>query len=91
MELNQTQERKVYNVTADQNGWKINATVTVVEGKVVNLDGAAFKEENLSVAFNGYRSGETLYRSVHNVTDATYGVYDVIEEFVASVEDKYNY
>ena len=59
MELIQTGAEQVYNVTAEQDGWKVNASVSVDEGKVVNLNGSAVKA-NRSVTFNGYRTEEAF-------------------------------
>ena len=94
MEINQTQERKVYNVTAQQDEWTVNASVVVNDGKVQNFDGSAFKKvgdglEIASVTFNGYRNGEKLMRTVQNVSDDTAGVYGVVEGFVDAVIAKY--
>ena len=91
MEINQTQERKVYNMTADQGEWTVNATAAVVDGKVQNIDGSAFKtgNEGRSVTFNGYRNGDGIMRAVHNVTNETADAYGVVEEFIDSVLAKY--
>lgn len=88
MEINQTQERKVYNVTAEQNEWTVNASVAVVDGKVSMIEGSAFKD-NESVTFNGYRNGEKLMRTVHNVSNDTADVYGVVEGFIDAALAKY--
>lgn len=88
MELIQTGAEQVYNVTAEQDGWKVNASVSVDEGKVVNLNGSAVKD-NKSVAFNGYRTEEAFVRTVYNVTDETNGIYAVLEALVDAVRVKY--
>lgn len=91
MELNQKQESVVYNVTAEQDGWTVNASVVVVNGKVVNLDGSAFNNaaEGKSVALSGFRQGDNFVRTTHNVTDETSEVYTVFESLIAAVRDKY--
>ncbi|MBR5198202.1 MAG: hypothetical protein IKW20_00055 [Bacteroidales bacterium] len=90
MEINQTQERTVFNVTAEKDGWTINASVIVTDGKVTNLDGSVFRGEGAeSVTLNAFRQGVKLTRTVHNVTDDTADVYGVVEDFVASIRAKY--
>lgn len=88
MELIQTGAEQVYNVTAEQDGWKVNASVSVDEGKVVNLNGSAVKA-NRSVTFNGYRTEEAFVRTVYNVTDETNDIYAVLEALVDAVRVKY--
>ena len=89
MEINQTQERKVYNVTAEQDSWAVNASVAVVDGKVSMVEGSAVKNEGQSVTFNGYRNGDKLMRTVHNVSNDTADVYGVVEGFIDAVLAKY--
>jgi ABC-type taurine transport system substrate-binding protein len=89
MELNQTQARVVYNVTAEQDEWTINASVAVVDGKVVNLDGSAVKKDGQTVAFSGFSSGTKFMRTAQNVSDDTVGVYGVVEALIEAVRIKY--
>lgn len=89
MELNQTQERVVYNVTAEQEGWTVSASVVVVERKVANIEGSAFKGEGQSVAFSGFSNGTKFMRTAQNVSDDTVGAYSIIESLVEAVRTKY--
>lgn len=89
MELNQTQARVVYNVTAEQDEWTINASVAVVDGKVVNLDGSAVKKDGQTVAFSGFSSGTKFMRTAQNVSDDTVSVYGVVEALIEAVRIKY--
>lgn len=88
MELIQTGAEQVYRVTAEQDGWQVNASVSVDEGKVVNLNGSAVKD-NKSVAFNGYRTEDDFVRTAYNVTDETKGIYAVLEALVDAVRTRY--
>ena len=46
MELVQTTSKTIHQVSAEQNGWKLRASVTIEKGKVTNIDGsAAYGEE----------------------------------------------
>lgn len=94
MEINQTKERKVYNVTAEQDEWTVNASVAIVDDKISVIEGSAFKrgndgQESKGVAFSCYRNGVQIMRTVHNVSDDTIGVYDILEYFIGAVKTKY--
>ena len=68
MELIQTTSKTIHNVNAEQNGWKLRASVTIENGKVTNIDGsAAYGEEKEGMTpyeqmtrFNGRREGDAL-------------------------------
>ena len=89
MELTQTQTRTIHQLAAEQDGWNINASVTVQDGKVQNIDGYATKEGVDNVTFGAWRNGDTLTRNIHNITDNSYRVYEIIEELLTAVQDKY--
>ena len=50
MELVQTTSKTIHYVTAEQNGWKLNASVTIINGKVTNIDGNARQGEQNELA-----------------------------------------
>lgn len=68
MELIQTTTKTIHQVNAEQNGWKLNATVTVQDGKVENIDGSAVYGEvaegatpwNEMIRFNGRKEEDAL-------------------------------
>lgn len=41
MELKQTTSRVIHNVEAEQEGWKLNASVTLVDGVITEISGNA--------------------------------------------------
>lgn len=90
MELTQTATRTIHQVVAEQDGWKLNASVTVQEGTVTNLDGYAQKDGAENVTFNAWMNGDRLTRGIHNVTDDSFGVYALVEEMISAIEEKYN-
>ena len=89
MELTQTQTRTIHQLAAEKDGWNINASVTIGDGKVQNIDGYATKEGVDNVTFGAWRNGEKLTRNIHNVTDDSYMVSEVIEDFVTAIGEKY--
>ena len=68
MELNQTSTKTIHQVSAEQNGWKLRASVTIENGKVTNIDGSAtYGEEKDGMTpyeemtrFNGWKEGDAL-------------------------------
>lgn len=45
MELKQTTSRVIHNVEAEQAGWKLNASVTLVDGAITEIGGNANGEQ----------------------------------------------
>ena len=68
MELIQTTTRTIHQVSAEQNGWKLRASVTIENDKVTNIDGsAAYGEEKDGMTpyeqmtrFYGRKEGDAL-------------------------------
>lgn len=68
MELIQTTSKTIHNVAAEQNGWKLRASVTIENDKVTDIDGSAAygeKEDGMTpyeqmTRFNGRREGDAL-------------------------------
>lgn len=89
MELIQTQTRTIHQISAEWGGWNINASVTIQDGKIQNVDGYANKEGVENVTFGAWRNGDKLTRNVHNVTDDSYRAYEVIEDFLSALTEKY--
>jgi hypothetical protein len=95
MELNQTSTKTIHQVSAEQNGWKLNATVTVQNGKVINIDGNAkqgevneFAPYNEPTSFYGRMEGETL-RMTYNFKHEDSAVCDILKAMVDAIIARY--
>lgn len=68
MELIQTTSKTIHQVSAEQNGWKLRANVTIENDKVTNFDGSATygEQEDGTIpyqqmtSFYGRREGDAL-------------------------------
>lgn len=91
MELVQTTTRTVNQVTATQDGWMLNASVTVQNGRVVSVDGNARKQEDAmdDIGFTCWREGDVIKRNINNVDDGSKDVYTTISALVDAVVEKY--
>ena len=95
MELNQTSTKTIHQVSAEQNGWKLNATVTVQNGKVINIDGNArqgevneFTPYNEPTSFYGRMEGEAL-RMTYNFKHEDSAVCDILKAMVDAIIARY--
>jgi hypothetical protein len=95
MELNQTSTKTIHQVSAEQNGWKLNATVTVQNGKVINIDGNArqgevneFTPYNEPTSFSGRMEGEAL-RMTYNFKHEDSAVCDILKAMVDAIIARY--
>ena len=95
MELNQTSTKTIHQVSAEQNGWKLNATVTVQNGKVINIDGNArqgevkeYEPHSEGTSFYGRMEGETL-RMTYNFKHEDSAVCDILKAMVDAIIAKY--
>lgn len=89
MELVQTQTRTIHQLSAEKDGWSINASVTIVDDMVQNIDGYMHRDGVDNVNFNVYRNGTKLIRGIHNVTEDAEGVCVIMETFVSATKAKY--
>ena len=95
MELNQTTTRTIHNVEAEQNGWKLTATVTVQDAKVIEIRGKAhigeFKEDsitnNVSSFFGKIEDGALRVTYSFKYDDAD--VYGILKTMVDAIIAKY--
>lgn len=95
MELVETGKKQIHNVKADENGWKLNATVTVEGGKVINIDGNArqgevneFTPYNEPTSFCGRMEGEAL-RMTYNFKHEDSAVCDILKAMVDAIIARY--
>lgn len=95
MELVETGKKQIHNVKADENGWKLNATVTVKGGKVINIDGNArqgevneYSPHDELPSFNGRMEGEAL-RMTYNFKHEDSAVCDILKAMVDAIIARY--
>lgn len=96
MELIQTTTRTIHQVRAEQNGWKLIASVTIENGKVTNIDGsAAYGEEkdgmtpyNEMTSFYGRKEGDTL-RMTYNFRHEDADVCNILRAMVDAIIARY--
>ena len=62
MELIQTKTKTIHQVSAEQAGWQLNASVTVEDGKVTNINGNA--RQGAMTQHEPYEDGTTFYGSM---------------------------
>ena len=92
MELKVVKTVTTETVVTVEKEWSVEASVTVENGKIKNIEGSAVKPECQPVRFNEYHyeDGQTN-RTVNGVTKETADVYEVVAELIESVIVKYEY
>lgn len=96
MELLETGKKEIHNVNANENGWKLRASVTIENDKVTNIDGsAAYGEEkygmtpyNEMTSFYGRREGDTL-RMTYNFRHEDADVCNLLRAMVDAIIARY--